>query len=96
VGLAIPNVLARYHGALIEWGEEYERASTSEPGRGGHEFGKAEAFFEPLRDDPDGREGIRKESSSNPDQFQKSALARARRSERALSTISSLLNPRDP
>jgi hypothetical protein len=35
------------------------------------EFGKAEAFFELLRDDPDGREGIRKESSSNPDQFQK-------------------------
>ena len=51
-------MLRNYHRSLIEWGEECDRASEGDPSRGLHEFGMAEAYFELLRDDPDGRDGI--------------------------------------
>jgi hypothetical protein len=58
VGIATSVVLRNYHRSLIEWGEECDRASEGDPSRGLHEFAMAEAYFELLRDDPDGRIGI--------------------------------------
>ena len=58
VGIATSVVLRNYHRSLIEWGEECDRASEADPSRGLHEFGMAQAYFELLRHDHDGRSGI--------------------------------------